>query len=107
MGMVTQSSREAETTLNQLLSEMDGFEDSEGIIVMAATNLIQNIDPAILRPGRFDHKIEITLPTADERKEILKIYLKEKKHSLNAKGIEVIVERMINYSGAEIENVVN
>lgn len=69
--MATQSSREAETTLNQLLSEMDGFEDSEGIIVMAATNLVQNIDPAILRPGRFDHKIEITLPNTDERMEIL------------------------------------
>ena len=59
--------REAETTLNQLLNEMDGFQENDNIIVVAATNLLDNIDPALLRPGRFDHKIEMKLPTAPER----------------------------------------
>lgn len=60
-------SREAETTLNQLLSEMDGFEGNQNILVVAATNLLGNIDDALLRPGRFDHKIELPLPNALER----------------------------------------
>ena len=59
--------REAETTLNQLLNEMDGFEENQNILVVSATNLLDNLDPALLRPGRFDHKIEIQLPTAPER----------------------------------------
>lgn len=66
-----------ETTLNQLLNEMDGFEENDRILVVAATNLIKSIDPALLRPGRFDHKIEFTKPTYDERIEIIKIYLRE------------------------------
>lgn len=60
--------REMETTLNQLLNEMDGFEENDRIIVVAATNLAKSLDPAILRPGRFDHKIEITLPNQVDRK---------------------------------------
>jgi cell division protease FtsH len=74
--------REAETTLNQLLNEMDGFEENEGILVIAATNLINNLDQALVRAGRFDHKIEIKLPTAPERAQIIKIHLKNKKHNL-------------------------
>jgi ATP-dependent Zn protease len=65
-----------ETTLNQLLNEMDGFEENDRIIVVAATNLASSLDPALQRPGRFDHKIEVTLPSLDDRKEILKIHLK-------------------------------
>jgi len=76
------SNRETETTLNQLLNEMDGFEERDQIIVVAATNLIQNIDPALQRPGRFDRKIEIKLPTVHERFKILEIHLRSKQHSI-------------------------
>jgi ATP-dependent Zn protease len=65
-----------ETTLNQLLNEMDGFEENDRIIVVAATNLASSLDPALQRPGRFDHKIEVTLPNLEDRKEIVKIHLK-------------------------------
>lgn len=74
-GNLMGNNRETETTLNQLLSEMDGFEENDRIVVVAATNLAKNIDPALLRPGRFDHKIEITLPNKEARIEILKIHL--------------------------------
>lgn len=77
-----QGNRESETTLNQLLNEMDGFEDNHGIVVIAATNLVRNLDPALIRPGRFDHKIEISLPSAPDRAAILKIHLRNKSHSL-------------------------
>ena len=65
-----------EPTLNQLLNEMDGFEENDRIIVVAATNLASSLDPALQRPGRFDHKIEVTLPNLEDRKEIVKIHLK-------------------------------
>jgi cell division protease FtsH len=68
--------RELETTLNQLLNEMDGFEENDQIIVVAATNLANTLDPALSRPGRFDRKIEISLPNAADRMEILRIHLK-------------------------------
>ena len=61
---------------------MDGFEDNHGIVVIAATNLVKNLDPALIRPGRFDHKLEITLPSAPDRAAILNIHLKNKAHSL-------------------------
>jgi cell division protease FtsH len=79
--------REAETTLNQLLNEMDGFEENDGILVIAATNLVKNLDQALIRAGRFDHKIEIKLPNAPERAQILKIHLKNKKHNLEQMDI--------------------
>ena len=63
--------RETETTLNQLLNEMDGFQENDQIVVIAATNLVQNIDPALQRPGRFDHKLEIKLPDCMARLKIL------------------------------------
>ena len=56
---------------------MDGFEENDRIIVVGATNLIKSIDPALMRPGRFDHKIQISLPTAEERKQILMIHMKD------------------------------
>jgi cell division protease FtsH len=68
--------RELETTLNQLLNEMDGFEENDRIVVVAATNLASTLDQALLRPGRFDRKVEVTLPSSNERKEILEIHLK-------------------------------
>ena len=101
------SNREAETTLNQLLSEMDGFEENNDLIVVAATNLIGNLDDALQRPGRFDHKIEIQLPTAPERASIIKIHLKGKKHGLQQMEISKSATELDGFSGAEIENIVN
>lgn len=66
-GFGVQSNREAETTLNQLLNEMDGFEECNNILVVAATNLVGNIDDALTRPGRFDQIIEMKLPSPPER----------------------------------------
>ena len=70
--------REVDSTLNQLLNEMDGFEENNQIIVVGATNLLGNLDPALLRPGRFDRIIEIQLPNPHERFKILKIHLRDK-----------------------------
>ena len=68
--------------LNQLLVEMDGFEENQGIIVMAATNLPETLDPALTRPGRFDRHVAVDIPDYKGRKEILELYMKEKAHSL-------------------------
>ena len=106
-----ESHREAETTLNQLLNEMDGFETDayEGcnILVIAATNLLTTLDKALLRAGRFDHKIEIHLPNPVERAQILRIHLESKKHDLKALDIGKAATAMDGWSGAEIENTVN
>lgn len=102
-----QSNREAETTLNQLLNEMDGFEQNKNILVVAATNLIGNIDDALTRPGRFDHKIEMKLPTAPERAQILKIHLANKKHVLEQIEISKAATELDGFTGAELENIVN
>ncbi len=68
--------REMETTLNQLLNEMDGFEENDRILVVAATNLNSTLDPALTRPGRFDQKIQVDAPDYEDRKQIFKIHLK-------------------------------
>lgn len=99
--------RESETTLNQLLNEMDGFEENEQIIVVAATNLATSLDAALLRPGRFDHKIEVTFPTLEERKEILKIHLKNKPHTASEDELLKVAQIMEAASGADLENLVN
>jgi len=95
---------ERESTLNQLLSEMDGFEDSSGVIVIAATNKIEVLDEALLRSGRFDRRIFVSLPDKDERIDIIKIYLKDKKHSINIKNISEIT---VGFSGAALATLVN
>ena len=102
-----QSNREAETTLNQLLNEMDGFEENKSLLVVAATNLVTNLDDALLRPGRFDHKIELQLPTAPERAKILRIHLENKKHSLEQLDISKAATELDGYTGSEIANLVN
>ncbi len=99
--------REMETTLNQLLNEMDGFEVNDSIVVVAATNLDKTLDPALLRPGRFDHKIQIDLPNMNERKEIIRIHLRNKKHSIEENQIVQTADKTEGLSGAEIENVIN
>lgn len=97
---------EREQTLNQILVEMDGFEGTEGIIILAATNRADVLDPALLRPGRFDRQVMVNLPTVGEREEILKIHSKNKKISKNV-DMSAIASRTPGFSGADLENVLN
>ena len=91
-----------EGIVSQLLTEMDGLEELKGIVVIAATNRPDIIDPALLRPGRFDKKIEIPLPDRDTRVAILKVHLKGKLLS-NTINIEGLADKLTNKSGAEIQ----
>ncbi len=97
---------EREQTLNQLLTEMDGFSTNEGIIVMAATNRPDVLDPALLRPGRFDRQVTVSLPDVKGREAILKVHTKSKKFEPNVK-LENIAKRTVGFSGAELENLLN
>ena len=97
---------EREQTLNQLLVEMDGFEGNEGVIVIAATNRPDVLDPALLRPGRFDRQVTVGLPDLQGREQILKVHLKK------VKAANDIIPRAIargtpGFSGADLENIVN
>ena len=95
---------EREATLNQLLTEMDGFEDSSGVIVIAATNKIEVIDEALLRSGRFDRRIFISLPDKHDRTEILKTYLRNKPSEIN---LEELANMSVGFSGAALATWVN
>jgi cell division protease FtsH len=97
---------EREQTLNQMLSEMDGFEATEGIVMMAATNRPDILDPALLRPGRFDRQIMVPLPTQDERVAILKVHFRDKKISPDV-DVDVIARGTPGMSGADLANLVN
>ena len=97
---------EREQTLNQLLVEMDGFEANSGIIVMAATNRPDVLDPALLRPGRFDRKITVETPDLYGRKEILKIHARNKPLADDV-DLEVLAKQTPGFSGADLENVLN
>jgi len=97
---------EREQTLNQLLVEMDGFESSDGIIVIAATNRPDILDPALLRPGRFDRQIFVPLPDVKGRLEILKIHTKDKPLADDV-DLEVIARSTPGFSGADLANIVN
>ena len=97
---------EREQTLNQLLVEMDGFESSDGIIVIAATNRPDILDPALLRPGRFDRQIHVPLPDVRGRLEILKIHTKNKPLAEDV-DLEVIARSTPGFSGADLANIVN
>ena len=97
---------EREQTLNQLLVEMDGFSANLGIIIMAATNRPDVLDPALLRPGRFDRQITINNPDVRGREEILKVHARNKKIEPNVKFDEV-AQRIPGFSGADIENLLN
>ncbi len=97
---------EREQTLNQLLVEMDGFGANEGIIVMAATNRVDILDPAILRPGRFDRKITVSPPDVKGRNEILKVHSKNKPLSEDV-NLEQIAQTTAGFTGADLENLMN
>ena len=97
---------EREQTLNQLLVQMDGFEDNEGIIVMAATNRVDILDPALLRPGRFDRRVNINIPDIKGREEILKVHSRNKPLS-NKIDFKTIARITSGFTGAEIENLLN
>lgn len=97
---------EREQTLNQLLVEMDGFTGNLGIIVMAATNRPDVLDPALLRPGRFDRQITINNPDVNARVEILKVHARNKHLEPNVK-LDEIAQRIPGFSGADIENLLN
>ena len=97
---------EREQTLNQLLVEMDGIKENSGILIMAATNRTDVLDPALLRPGRFDRIITVSLPDIKEREEILKLHAKGKRIDPNVK-FNLIARRTPGFSGAQLENVIN
>ncbi len=97
---------EREQTLNQLLVEMDGIKENSGILIMAATNRTDVLDPALLRPGRFDRIINVSLPDIKEREEILKLHAKGKRIDSNVK-FNLIARRTPGFSGAQLENVIN
>lgn len=103
---VTGGHEEREQTLNQILSEMDGFERDDGRIVVAATNRPDVLDPALLRPGRFDRRIVLDLPDINDREEILKIHSRGKPLALNV-HLREVAERTPGFSGADLANVVN
>ena len=97
---------EREQTLNQLLVEMDGFGVNEGIIVMAATNRVDILDPAILRPGRFDRKVGVGKPDIRGREEILKVHSKEKPLGDDV-NLEKVAQTTAGFTGADLENLLN
>ena len=98
------SNVERDNTLNQLLTQMDGFEDNSGVIVIAATNKIELMDPALLRSGRFDRRVFLSLPDFKDRLKILEIYMSDKKHKAD---LSVIAKATVGFSGAALETLVN
>ena len=98
--------REDEQTLNQILVEMDGFDNDSGVIVMAATNRVDMLDKALLRPGRFDRHVNVTLPERKDRLEILKVHFKGKPIEENV-DLEALAKKTAGSSGADLANIAN
>lgn len=96
---------EREQTLNQLLTEMDGFDGRKGVVILAATNRPEDLDKALLRPGRFDRRIQMELPDLEGRKAILNVHLKKVKHE--TVDIDIVARATAGTSGAELANIVN
>jgi cell division protease FtsH len=97
---------EREQTLNQMLAEMDGFEATEGIVMMAATNRPDVLDPALLRPGRFDRTIVVPFPTQEERVAILKVHMRDKRVSADL-DVDIVARGTPGMAGADLSNLVN
>jgi len=97
---------EREQTLNQMLAEMDGFEATEGIVMMAATNRPDVLDPALLRPGRFDRTIVVPFPTQEERTAILKVHMRDKRVSPDL-DVDIVARGTPGMAGADLANLVN
>jgi cell division protease FtsH len=100
------SHEEREQTLNQLLAEMDGFDARKGVIIMAATNRPEVLDPALLRPGRFDRQVLVDKPDVKGREEILRIHAKDVKLAPNV-ALKVVAARTAGFAGADLANLVN
>src|SRR5208282_5206420 len=100
------SNDEREQTLNQLLSEMDGFDMTQGLVVLAATNRPEILDPALLRPGRFDRQVTIPLPTQPERLAILKVHCRGKRLAADV-DLNVLARSTPGFSGADLANLAN
>jgi cell division protease FtsH len=100
------SNDEREQTLNQLLAEMDGFDPSTGIVVLAATNRPEVLDPALLRPGRFDRQVTIPLPNVNEREAILRVHVKDKKLARDV-DLNAVARATPGFSGADLANLTN
>ncbi|PWU22753.1 cell division protein FtsH [Candidatus Cerribacteria bacterium 'Amazon FNV 2010 28 9'] len=97
---------EREQTLNQILVEMDGFQPNETVIVLAATNRADLLDPALVRPGRFDRRVTLDLPDLDERKYVLSIHAKNKPFAKDVQW-DRVAKRTVGFSGADLENMLN
>ncbi|GFE54353.1 cell division protein [Babesia ovis] len=106
-GSMSSQNREHDQTLNQLLVEMDGFNLSTGITLLAATNRLEALDRALLRPGRFDRVVHIPLPSLDGREAILKRYLEKIKYDKDEVDIRALAKLTPGYSGADLKNLVN
>ena len=96
---------EREQTLNQLLTEMDGFDGRKGVVILAATNRPENLDKALLRPGRFDRRVQMELPDLEGRKAIFAVHLKKVKHE--DIDMDIVARATVGSSGAELANIVN
>jgi cell division protease FtsH len=100
------SHEEREQTLNQLLAEMDGFDSRKAIIIMAATNRPEVLDPALLRPGRFDRQVLVDKPDVKGREEVLRIHTKQVKLAANV-DLKIVAQRTAGFAGADLANLVN
>lgn len=100
------SNSEREQTLNALLGELDGFDTKSGVVVIAATNRVEDLDPALIRPGRFDRQIAIELPNRKDRVEILKVHAKDKKLSEEV-SLNKLADMTVGFSGAALEALLN
>ena len=100
------ASDEREQTLNQILTEMDGFSPTTGVLVIAATNRVDILDPALIRPGRFDRQITLNVPNFQERQAILKVHARGKKFETGI-SFSQIAQRTVGFSGADLANVLN